>query len=64
MARRESHIKTLMERAEKKKKEANDLAMAGVRQQERRAQRKIERETRAKEQSKAQTRAEIHRILI
>lgn len=38
--------------------------MAGVYQEQRRAERKIARETRAKEQAKAKMRDEIRRVLI
>lgn len=38
--------------------------MAGVRQEQRRAERKIARETRAKEQAKNKMRDEIRRMLI
>ena len=38
--------------------------MAGVRQEQRRAERLIARETRAKEQAKAKMRDEIRRLLI
>ena len=62
--RKKAHAKMLAERAARLKKEADEIEMAGVRQQERRAERKIQRETRAKEQAKAQMRDEIRRILI
>lgn len=51
-------------RRDRLQKEADDIAMADVRQKERRAERKIARETRAKEQAKAKMRDEIRRILI
>ena len=59
-----AHAKTLKARADKFQKETEDLAMAGVHQEERRAARKIARETRAKEQAKAKMRDEIRRLLI
>ena len=62
--KKKAHAKMLAERAARLKKEADEIEMAGVRQQERRADRKIQRETRAKEQAKAQMRDEIRRILI
>ena len=62
--RMKQHAKTLRARAEKKKKELEDEAMAGVRQEERRAERKIARERRAKEQAKTKMRDEIRRLLI
>ena len=59
-----THAKTLKARAEKKRKEQEDKEMAGVRQEQRRAERKIARETRAKEQAKNKMRDEIRRLLI
>lgn len=63
-ARRDAHAKTLKDRQARLKKEAEDLAMAGIRQQERRAQRKIERELREKEAAKEKLRGEVRRLLI
>ena len=63
-SRRDAHAKTLKDRQARLKKEAEDLAMAGVRQQERRAQRKVERELREKEAAKEKLRGEVRRLLI
>ena len=57
-------MKTLKDRADRLKKEADDIAMMGIRQQERRAQRKIERELREKEAAKEKLRSEVRRLLI
>jgi len=64
MKRMSQHAKTLKARAEKKKRELEDEAMAGVRQDQRRAERLVARETRAKEQAKTKMKDEIHRLLI
>ena len=64
LKRMEVHSKTLKARASKKKQEQEDKEMAGVRQEQRRAERKIARETRAKEQAKNKMRDEIRRMLI
>ena len=64
LKRMNTHAKTLKARAEKKRKEQEDKEMAGVRQEQRRAERKIARETRAKEQAKNKMRDEIRRLLI
>lgn len=64
MKRMKTHAKTLKARAEKFRKEQEDEAMAGVRQEQRRAERKVARETRAKEQAKNKMRDEIRRLLI
>ena len=58
------HAKTLKARSQKIKQAQADEANAGVRQEQRRAMRKIERETRAKEQAKTKMRDEIRRLLI
>ena len=64
MKRMNQHAKTLKARAEKKKASLEDEQMAGVRQEQRRADRAIARETRAKEQAKTKMRDEIRRLLI
>lgn len=49
MKRMNEHAKTLKSRSQKLKQAENDMANAGKRQEQRRAERKIARETRAKE---------------
>lgn len=64
MKRMNEHAKTLKSRSQKLKQAENDMANAGKRQEQRRAERKIARETRAKEQAKTKMRDEIRRLLI
>ncbi len=64
MQRKLAHAKTLKERQDKLKKAVDDVQMAGVRQQQRRVERKLARETRAKDEAKAKMRDEIRRLLI
>lgn len=64
MKRMSIHQKTLKARADRIRKATDELAMAGVHQEDRRAERKIARETRAKEQAKTKMRDEIRRLLI
>jgi len=64
MKRMSIHQKTLKARADRMHKATDELAMAGVHQEDRRAERKIARETRAKEQAKTKMRDEIRRLLI
>ena len=59
-----AHAKTLKARADRLKAEANERENAGIRQQERRAERKAAREKRAKDQAKAKMRDEVRRLLI
>ena len=58
------HAKTMADRAKRLRKEAEDLANAGARQEQRRAERKIAREIRAKEATKAKLQQEIRKMLI
>jgi len=64
MNRMSAHAKTLKNKAEIASKAKENSAMAGVHQEQRRAERKIARETRAKEQAKTQMKNEIRRLLI
>ena len=64
LQRKKAHAKTLKARQDKIKAAATDQAMAGVRQQERRLERKAAREKRAKDEAKAQMRGEVRRLLI
>ena len=64
ITRKKAHAKTLKARADRKKAEAEDAAMAGIRQRERRAERKAAREKRAKDDAKKQMSSEIRRLLI
>jgi hypothetical protein len=62
--RQKRHAKTLKAREDRLKAEAKDKASAGVRQEQRRAERKVARENRARENAKAQMRDEIRKLLI
>ena len=64
MQRKLAHARTLKERQDKLLKAVDDVQMAGVRQQQRRQERKMARETRAKDEAKAKMRDEIRRLLI
>lgn len=62
--RQKRHAATLKARQDRLKAEDKDKAQSGVRQEQRRAERKIARETRAMEQAKTKMREEIRKMLI
>ena len=64
LARSKAHARTMKAKRDRERAAAEDAANAGVRQQQRRAERQAAREKRAKDQAKAKMRDEIRRILI